>query len=118
MGSGEVEATPWRDVPNDKEAQWRGLFDVSMEGVDLSSACPVCGGRALHRWFNLHRSRPTVEFGRKWVGPGSQWQWCSNCRSYEHTRALVPDWWKSDLVVPEAELHHDPGPIESARLKL
>jgi hypothetical protein len=117
MAFDEIEPGRWRDVPVEKLPAWQALFDSSTEGLEVSEACPVCGSLSLHRWFNLHKSCPTVEFGRSWVGGGSQWQWCSNCRSYEHSNGLVPDWWNSGLAVPEADLRSDPEPIESARLR-
>jgi hypothetical protein len=117
MASGEIDAGRWRSVPDENLSEWRAVFDRSMEGLDVSEACPVCGSQSLHKWFNLHRIRATVEFGRSWVGSGSQWQWCTNCRSYEHSSGLVPDWWNSGLAVAEADLRADPEPIELARLK-
>jgi len=56
-----------------------------------------------------------MEHGRQWAGSGSEWQWCNQCLAYEHTSGLVPGWWVSDLQVPEADLRHDPAPIEAAR---
>lgn len=108
---------PWNDVPLSAVAAWRRLFDVSEEGIDLSAPCPLCGEKALHRWFWLSRPGLTVESNRTWQGKGSQWQWCSACHSYEHSSGLVPEWWRPSLVVADADLKHDPGPIEDARLR-
>ncbi len=105
----------WKDVPSVAVGRWRELFDLSREGLNLSAACPVCGATRLHRWFDLNRAEPSWEFGRTWIGRGSQWQWCSSCRSYEHTSGLVPDWWFSDLPVSPESLRHDPGPVEEVR---
>ncbi len=115
MASGDAESMPWHDVPLNIASLWRAIFAASTEGLDLQAPCPVCGNRELHRWFWLARPRHTVEAGRVWLGRGTQWQWCSNCHSYEHTSGLVPDWWRSTLVLPESALRHDPGPLEEAR---
>jgi hypothetical protein len=115
MNSAEMDPTPWHDVPLSIAPLWRTLFDASTEGVNLAAPCPVCTNSALHRWFWLARSKRIVESGRSWQGKGSQWQWCSACRSYEHSSGLVPDWWESALEVPESDLRHDPGPIDAAR---
>ena len=105
----------WRDIPDDAIGRWRSAFEASTAGLDVAGACPVCRARDLHRWFDLHRSERLNYQGRSWAGHGSEWQWCSNCGSYEHTTGLVPAWWHSDFVVAEDELQHDPEPIERAR---
>src|SRR6266849_3123049 len=115
MGSDKLGPTQWRDVPEAVTQSWRFILDNSTEGLNLDAPCPVCGHRTLHRWFNLHKSRLTDAHGRQWVGSGSEWRWCSTCMTYEHSSGLVPAWRQSNLVVPEDELRHDPGPIESRR---
>jgi hypothetical protein len=105
----------WRDVPDVIVPAWRGIFVQSTSGLDLDDPCPVCGAYDLHRWFYLENGEPGQSTQRNWQGPGSQWQWCSNCRSYEHSSGLVPDWWRTELVVDPHLLRHDPGPIEEAR---
>lgn len=115
MGSAKVDVIMWKDVPDDAMARWRAIFDASTEGLDLSAPCPVCGSHSLHRWFHMHTARPSVQHGRRWAGSGSEWQWCSACGAYQHMSGLVPQWWQPKLVVPEVDLRHDPGPIETAR---
>ncbi len=112
---GCAEGLGWHDVPTETSLQWRTIFDRSAEGINVTGECPICGASALHRYFNLHRSDPSTSDSSRWAGPGSQWQWCSNCRAYEHGSGLVPDWWEAPFTVPERELAHDPGSIEAAR---
>lgn len=113
----DSHALIWRDVPGEHVRAWRSIFDVSMEGINLRTGCPVCSSGALHRWFYLHRENPTTSFGRKWQGDGSQWQWCSSCYSYEHSSGLVPAWWHPAFEVAPELLQHDPEAIEAERLK-
>lgn len=117
MASANSETHGWHDVPEPLVGAWRHIFDQSTSGLDLDEPCPVCGTLELHRWFHLEREQPREEMGRRWRGSGSQWQWCSNCRSYEHSSGLVPNWWESDLVVDVHLLRHDPQPLEEARLE-
>jgi hypothetical protein len=108
----------WQDVPIDLVRTWRGLFDASAEGLDLAADCPVCRSRSLHRWFNLAKAEALIHAGRAWQGSGSQWQWCSTCRSYEHSRSLIPDWWIAPFDIDLAVLAHNPAAIEHRRLEL
>lgn len=115
MASVDAESGGWQDVPEPFADAWRRIFDQSRAGLDLDEPCPVCGAAELHRWFHLDQKQPTEALGRRWRGSGSQWQWCSSCRSYEHSSGLVPDWWQSELVVDVGRLRHDPQPLEEAR---
>lgn len=109
-----AEHFAWHDVLEDALPQWRALFDASTEGEDLSERCPVCGQGALHRWFESS-PRIVTAGGIERPARGSQWQWCSECGSYEHTTSLVPSWWMAPRALKGVELRHDPGPIEAAR---
>jgi hypothetical protein len=115
MGSAEKKPDHWSDVPEFSLAAWRAIFDASTEGIDVPGNCPVCHSASLHRYFHNHKPGLIIERGRRWSGSGSEWQWCSSCLSYEHTSGLVPEWWVTDIRVPESDLRHDPGPIEEAR---
>lgn len=48
------------------------------------------------------------------MAQGACWEWCSNCRTFEHYSALVPERWQSDLVVDEATLTAVPDALEAA----
>lgn len=109
-----IGPSSWVDVPELTLLTWRAIFYRSTEGEDLSAPCPVCGQASLHRWFDLHR--PSTKYlNDGWQGAGSQWQWCTNCHSYEHTSGLVPIWWAPTRQVPPAVLGHDPDAIEKLR---
>lgn len=108
-----VPSTAWRDVPEAFGREWSAIFTSSKEVVDLAASCPICGQLTLHRWFYLHRARPSSLFGEAWQGEGSQWQWCSTCGCYEHSSGLVPGWWTSPWKVAVEDLLHDPGVLEA-----
>ena len=117
MDSADALVKDWHDVPLNVAANWRAIFDASTEGLDVSGNCPICGAVSLHRYFNTHKAEHSTVGGRDRIGSGSQWQWCSNCMAYEHTSGLVPPWWGTAVSVPESDLMHDPGAIETARLR-
>jgi hypothetical protein len=50
----------WHDVPSEQVRSWRGLFDASVEGLNLAVECPLCRSRSLHRWFDLSRAETAV----------------------------------------------------------
>jgi len=108
-------APGWKEVPNELLAAWRSVFDHAVVRMDLVENCPVCGVATLHQWFSLASPREVTMQGRRWKGSGSQWQWCSTCRSYEHSSAWVPDLWSDPLDVDGTTLMTDPGAIEAAR---
>lgn len=112
----DIEARPWRDVPDVARKAWGDAFAATIPMADPPSPCPSCGAHALHRWYSLTRPRQTTSQGIHWQGDGSGWEWCSNCRYYQHFRALVPAWWEPAFDVADGLLHHDPGTLEQARL--
>ena len=117
---GEVIAGRAADHPGpllNSLSAWRQVFAASRDDVDVVETCPVCGRQTLHRWFYLERAMPTRDAVGSWQGRGSEWQWCSSCRSYEHYVGLVPDWWAEPFTIDLEELYEDPGPIEDARLQ-
>lgn len=109
-------ATRWHDVPPEYCIAWSETFNASQEGLNLAAQCPVCGIRVLHRWFYAWKPDERTIQGHRFVASGSQWQWCSHCRSFEHSSGLVPAWWSCDLVVDVTKLTAYPDAIEEARL--
>lgn len=89
----------WHGVPLDHVAAWRETFNKMLpsEGAHPSSACPVCGEITLHRYFSLEKLQPRVIREVRYKGPGSYWEWCSSCRSFEHMSGYVPFWWNFDI---------------------
>jgi hypothetical protein len=69
---------------------------------------------ALHRWYQIGHPIDQLIDGRKFIATGALWEWCSNCRSFEHSSGLVPDWWSCDLEVDDKKLTALPTPIEAA----
>ena len=104
----------WRGVPLSKLDAWTQVFNASREGINLSAPCPVCGARALHRYYQIGRPINRTIGEHRFIAEGASWEWCSICRSYEHGRALVPDWWLPTLVVDEAKLTAEPEILEEA----
>ncbi|MFE6287852.1 hypothetical protein [Streptomyces sp. NPDC057877] len=83
----------------------------------MASPCPVCSAPSLHRWYHQESDRAMIRGGRRYLGHGRLWEWCSTCRTFEHyPDALVPDWWVAPYEVAAEELRYDPGPIEKARM--
>ncbi|HEY0099616.1 MAG TPA: hypothetical protein VGB76_11765 [Pyrinomonadaceae bacterium] len=104
----------WRGVPLERVAEWRAVFQSSREGLDLSAPCPLCGVKALRRWYQVNRPEEMVIDGVRYVGRGGLWEWCGDCLRYEHYSARVPEWWACDLEVDERRLTALPTAIEEA----
>jgi hypothetical protein len=108
---------PWAEVPDDKRGEWNTIFRATKAWKDVPDPCPVCGIPALHQWFLAWHPEDVVVDGQRFVARGSKWEWCSNCHSYDHYTALVPDWWASDLAVEISHLKHSPEALEEALRK-
>ncbi len=104
----------WRSIPSSKMAAWREVFANSPGGANVDGHCPLCNARHLHRYYQVGRKLEQVSGGQRFVAQGACWEWCSNCNTFEHYTALVPDWWESDLVVDEAKLTMFPDALDSA----
>jgi hypothetical protein len=104
----------WTSIPSHKISDWRSVFGVSADGANVAGACPICGARQLHRFYQSGRALNRVSEGECFVARGACWEWCSNCRTYEHYSALVPEWWRSDLTVDESKLTASPDVLEAA----
>ena len=101
----------WHDVPNEHQTAWLAIFLASQEILNVSAPCPVCGAVALHRWYQV--GHPVTDMPG-FVSRGGLWEWCSQCRSFQHFSALVPDWWSCDLEVDTHKLTPYPTAIEDA----
>ena len=110
-----VSCLAWRGVPREFEPQWQRIFQATEETLDLTAPCPVCGSHSLHRWYDLNRKRERMFSGKRFVGDGGRWEWCSACCCYEHYSAAVPEWWSCDLEVDRVRLTAEPTAIEDAR---
>ncbi|MFE2418645.1 hypothetical protein [Streptomyces hokutonensis] len=109
-------STAWRETDSAQHPAWRQVFNEDWAGPDPDSSCPVCGARALHRWYLLEDSEAKVFRGVPFRGRGRLWEWCSVCRTFEHyPDGHVPEWWIPPYGVAPEALRHDPGPIEEAR---
>ena len=101
----------WKDPPAGLERVWKEAFSNPSDDYMVQGACPVCRSHKLRRYYDLHRERAFTN-RPEWVGQGSLWEWCSNCRSYCHCSAFVPKWWRSELAVDKSSISHDPGYLD------
>ena len=104
----------WKGIPPSKLAPWREVLAASPGGEKVDGHCPVCSARQLHGYYQVGRKLEQVSGAQRFVAQGACWEWCSSCNTFEHYSGLVPDWWKSDLVVDEAKLTMFPDVLDSA----
>lgn len=105
----------WHDVPEDSWQEWQYIFYSSKENLNLSEPCPVCKSKTLHRFYQLVRKREFILQGRKYVGDGGLWQWCSSCYSYVHATAAIPEWWSEPILeFDPMSVSHTPVAFEIA----
>jgi hypothetical protein len=107
----------WHGVPQESADAWRRVFNsvAPEEIMHLSADCPVCGNQSLHRYFSLEKEQPRELRGLIYRGPGSYWEWCSSCHSFEHMSGYVPVWWDIDpLNIDHAQLTAIPDLIDDA----
>jgi hypothetical protein len=104
----------WASIPPESQKRWHEVFAASQVGSEVAGACPVCGEHQLHRYYQVGRPVQRESGGQRFVAMGGLWEWCSNCRTYEHASALVPEWWRPDLQVDEHQLTAHPDAPEAA----
>ncbi len=102
----------WSDVPSEAMEKWREVFDACEGGPSVPGRCPVCGKKALFRYFASYDARRFLLHGREYRGRGGGWEWCRACKSYQHFSACVPAWWKAPVEIPIGSLHHCPETID------
>jgi hypothetical protein len=110
----------WKGVPLEHWSAWRELFNLRHQGnaMHLACACPICDAETLFRYYALGRVQPGEIDGNKYRGPGSYWEWCSSCRSFEHMSAFVPEWWKVEpLNIDHSKLTALPDLLDEAIAK-
>lgn len=113
MAIADKSGIDWRGVPLKHIEAWQRTFADSREGVNVTAPCPVCGSRALHRYFQVGEPIDSMVSGLRFVARGASWEWCSSCGSYEHATVLVPDWWKPvPLLFDEQALTAEPEQLE------
>lgn len=103
----------WKGVPLEKNSVWRKVFNNNKEILKLSVKCPICGENELYRFFHLDQMESKIISGHKIIGSGSLWEWCGNCKHYEHMSSYVPEWWACDIKVDGNKLRHDPDYLNS-----
>lgn len=104
----------WQEVPYEFKDKWKLIFDSNKDGKDLLNSCPICNAKTMHRYFQINKKIDKIIGDIKYIADGDEWQWCSNCRHYEHMSSLVPYWWKNDLVIDGSKLTAIPEVIEMA----
>lgn len=109
-----TQQSAWHSVPGACRARWIEIFSRTRTWLYIPDACPVCGADALHVWFWARQPVQLVVGGALMRARGSNWQWCSVCRSYTHSSGYVPAWFESDLDVDTSRLMHHPDVLEHA----
>lgn len=89
----------WKSVPEKYIEKWNSVFSKSREGPNLSANCPICQNKGLHRFYQVGKKLKLSVDSELYIAKGSEWQWCSYCRSFEHGEVLVPSWWASELKI-------------------
>lgn len=104
----------WEGIPIEYIGKWNTIFDNSREGPDLSARCPVCHNKELHRYYQMSRVLNSFGSEGRKISRGSEWQWCSYCRIYEHLEVMVPDWWTPYLEIDGNKLTATPEILDMA----
>lgn len=93
----------WQGVPQQLTKDWSKMFrkDAYFADYRISGACPNCGSNTLFIYYDTFRGTD-----------GSLWEWCSNCRIYEHASCRIPEWWDSELELDLPTLTAEPEAIE------
>ena len=105
---------PWESVPSECIEKWRTIFAENREGFDLSTSCPICHNMELHRFYQIGRRPKSPVDSGQYTAKGSEWQWCSYCRVFEHEEVLVPDWWVPNLEIDGRKLTAIPEILDMA----
>lgn len=99
---------PWKGVPLEFDREWRETFAASQESLNLSIPCPICRQSTLYRYYQRPKSGRIHSIG-------SLWEWCSGCRTYEHSSVVVPEWWvPPQLDFDPLKLTAEPEVLEQA----
>lgn len=89
----------WTGVPTEKTSAWARCFRKPSSGYAVASPCPLCGETALFRYYST--PVPVRVSVPGFQGLGGLWEWCQACRTFEHSSAMVPDWWDPSLSVAD-----------------
>ena len=104
----------WKNVPEKYIEKWNSIFLRSREGPNLSANCPICHNKGLHRFYQVGKRLKLSVDSEQYIAKGSEWQWCSHCRSFEHGEVLVPSWWVSELKIDGTKLTAIPEILDMA----
>jgi hypothetical protein len=75
---------------------------------NASCVIPNNGQSTLHQYYQ----RPKLGRIRS---IGSRWEWCSGCRTFEHSSVVVPEWWiRPNLDFDNLKLTAEPEVLEQA----
>lgn len=114
MNNQSREFSSWKGIPADLAEAWRKIYQNDQEGYTLSAPCPICSARTLRRYYQVGRPISLIIDQQHFVARGGCWEWCSTCKTYEHSSGLVPEWWSCDLVIDGSKLTAEPTGIEEA----
>lgn len=100
----------WRGLPEAEWGRWANAFASDRSSVKVAASCPVCGEEGLRRYYGKPTDEPKLVCGVNYRGRGAVWEWCIECRTYEHASGLVPKVW----VAPEIDVQEyylKPSPV-------
>lgn len=81
----------------------------------MLDTCPICGEATLYRYFSLMKVQPRLLRDVMYQGPGSYWEWCATCHSFEHMSGYVPMWWSFEFAgIDPSKLTAIPDVINAA----
>lgn len=110
-----MKGNQWVGVPLDKAQAWRLAFFAPAVGPLVAGSCPVCGAEGLRVYYDEGRPDRRVIEGVRYVAKGALWQWCTACRSFEHSQALIPETWqRPPLVLDPRRVAAIPGELDRA----
>lgn len=89
------------DVPNDKISEWRNIFSIENNLINLNLKCPICGLKNLKKYYHIYKIEELIISGKKFRGKGDLWTWCTNCLVYEHFSCAIPYEWKFENLVTD-----------------
>lgn len=103
----------WKGVPAEKNSEWRDIFNNCQDVLKISVCCPICNQKELYRFYHIEKKERKTISNISFIGSGSLWEWCRNCKHYEHMSVYVPEWWTCDIKIDESKLRHDPDYLNS-----
>jgi len=108
----------WQEVPDKLRSEWYRIFSNDNEGIFMKDMCPVCNTQNLHCYYQVYRNIKRRIDGILYIGSGAKWEWCSKCKTYEHSSSLVPEWWNLEVLADLDNLTLEPKVLDDLIIKI